>query len=305
MAEEDARSSSSSKIFHEFMHEAVGKVPPGGHAIVISMATSPERAAFVHKSLTPLGVDLVDMQAISDKTATREELHSACGFEKYPGALSDGTRAIAASHKKALQLAAERAENWTLIVEDDVAPLPIPHNEWLAGFDDAWQRLKKRDPAVVRLGWCQFNGGTPEVEYLANGFQIVHRIKAGSHDPEAPQGINNGLCSTAYIVNKKHVHEMIKAFPGCHEPLDLFYAHELFNKKPFSNKVWSITHQNSSKLFKGWRDFEQHGLLAQKPSDVDLKKTAVLEATAKTKKAIDQASEAKKKKNAQRDTKHK
>jgi GR25 family glycosyltransferase involved in LPS biosynthesis len=272
MAETDA---SSDMIFHDFMHKAVGKVPPGGHAIVISLATSPERAAFVHKSLSPLGVDLVDMQAVTEHS-TREELHSACGFEKYPGALTDESRARAASHKKALVMAAERKENWTLILEDDVAPLPIPHEQWLAGFDAAWQRLKHRDPAVVRLGWCQFNGGKPEVENLENGFQIIHRIMAGRHDREAPEGINNGLCSTAYIVSKKYVHQMIQAFPGCHEPLDLFYAHELFNKKPFSNKVWSITHQNSTKMFKAWRDFEQHGLIAQKPADIEPQKVTTV-----------------------------
>jgi len=113
------------------------------------------------------------------------------------------------------------------------------------------------------LGWCEFSGSEPEVEALGHGFQLVHRIKATNiKDPEAPYGINNGACTTAYIVHKKYVKEMIQAFP-CHEAVDLFYGHSLFNKPPFANKVWSIDHENSTSLFKGWTKFQQHGLLGQ------------------------------------------
>jgi len=259
----EVEASAHNEALGQLVHMMAGRVPPGGHAVLISLEEKPERAASTRKALGPVDIDFLSMPAVDSKSADHAALYSACDFENWKGALSNGGRAIAASHKKALELAATRPEPFTLILEDDAGLLPVPPKDWLQGFDAAWQRLQHRDVAVVRLGWCQFNGGTPEVEALGNGFQLVHHIRAKAGDPEAPHGINDGLCTTGYIVNKKYVHDILRAFP-CHEPVDLFYGHTLFNTPPFTDKVWSITHENSTKLFNGWAKFEQHGLLAQR-----------------------------------------
>mmetsp|Transcript_21990 Transcript_21990/g.38694 ORF Transcript_21990/g.38694 Transcript_21990/m.38694 type:complete len:335 (-) Transcript_21990:90-1094(-) len=245
---------------------ASGGVPPGGHAIMITTRDkAAERAAYMKKLLEPLGTDM-DVLIGTEYNATQEELRSACAIEAYPDALNPGIQAIAASQKRALKMALARKENWTLIFEDDIELLPVPTSQWLEAFNKAWGRLKYRDVAVVRLGWCAFTKTQPtDPEDLGNGFELWRKQKTTNiHDPEAPWGINNGACTTANIFNKEYVKEILGEFFKCHEPVDLFYAHNFFNKPPFSDKVYAITHRDSAQMFKGWTTFPQMGLVAQK-----------------------------------------
>jgi hypothetical protein len=232
-----------------------GNVPPGGQAIVITRwDEDAAKVASVRNAYEALGIDVVVQASPTDTNVHPKELAEAAIF---PGPhMSPKESMIALAHMMALKKGSESEGNWTLILEEDARPLPIGKDRWLAGFNACWNRLLKRDVAMVRLGWCG-GGHNAEVEDLDDGFQLLHHI-AGK------DGSDEGICTTGYIVNKKYISRILETFP-VKVAIDIVWHDTLLKDPEFTDKVYSITRKGADAMYRKWTfpDIDQHGLIAQ------------------------------------------
>lgn len=111
-------------------------------------------------------------------------------------------QAIAGSHRRALQVALARNQSWTAIFEDDAVPV-YGHLPWDAQFRLAWAKL----PAAarfVRLNWCFDRGRIPvgARPSVDGSFQWVRTPGPGG-------------CTSAYMVHKSIIPEILTIFPCC------------------------------------------------------------------------------------------
>jgi hypothetical protein len=140
---------------------------------------------------------------------------------------SEGVRriqALAESHRRALLSAQQRRMNWTAILEDDAIPSwgegrPV---EWSEAFKAAWALLPANG-LFVRLSYCHlrswplnqtpYEAGLHLWTYADGGQFRLTRWMAwkGKYQP--------GGCTTAYMVHKDIIPEMLSTFP-CRAPID-------------------------------------------------------------------------------------
>jgi len=126
-------------------------------------------------------------------------------------------QAIAGSHQHALQVALERNQSWTAIFEDDAVPVS-GHLPWDAQFRLAWAKL----PAAaryVRLNWCFDRGRKPvgARPSVDGTFEWVRTEVAGG-------------CTSAYMVHKSIIPQILSIFPCC-VAVDACLAAGFFGKR--------------------------------------------------------------------------
>mmetsp|Transcript_139124 Transcript_139124/g.245825 ORF Transcript_139124/g.245825 Transcript_139124/m.245825 type:complete len:703 (-) Transcript_139124:68-2176(-) len=207
------------------LHDVVG---PDG-VLMISLDRRPERFQFSSAMLRHVGINAVKLSAIDRTIANSTELARGCPLEGDEGvrqhcAASGKTgygcklnseQAIAASHLRALEEAQKRTEEWTAIFEDDVVPAPA--EGWSDLFRKAWERV----PAhirVVRLGYCQLDMNhqpVPIYQYVHANISGVVLSQYTGWGEQQPFYYEPGGCTSAYLVHKSILPEMIKLFPCC------------------------------------------------------------------------------------------
>lgn len=127
-------------------------------------------------------------------------------------------QALAFSHRNALIFAQQRSSNWTAIFEDDAVPTPVPGLDnpvsWATAFESVWALLPPQ-ASFVRLGYCQLRAkatvnsqvGLVSRTYRSGGKFRVTRYtgKLGKYE--------SGGCTTAYVVRKDVIPQMLSLFP--------------------------------------------------------------------------------------------
>jgi hypothetical protein len=165
------------------------------------------------EQLLKAGILATSFGATDARSATHEELQKGCmaqndsplsGKCRGAGCGQKSVQAIAASHRRALESAKQRKQNWTAILEDDAAPVE-PHM-WKEGFMPAWKKIEQvaPDAKFVRLSWCTIvNEDRDPTDVFADAgiFTLTKSVF--------------GLCTTAYMVHKDLVPEMLALFPSC------------------------------------------------------------------------------------------
>lgn len=131
-------------------------------------------------------------------------------------------QAIADSHRRALLAANERDYNWTMILEDDTV-LVRPHR-WDKAFKKAWQKIPD-EVRIVRLSWC-LPGKSSEI------LQPTH-LDAGEFRLIKWHGYTTGYraggCTSAYMVHKEIIPEVLGVFPCCCA-VDCCLENDLYNR---------------------------------------------------------------------------
>jgi len=134
-------------------------------------------------------------------------------------------QALADSHRRALIAAQHRNYTWTAILEDDAIPIDegmLPN--WPDNFERIWEMLPKA-ARFVRLGYCN-PGPRPDytVQTFVEGqpFRITNWLGYLIDKPGNPARYFPGLCTTAYMVHKEFIPEVLKLFP-CPASIDRCY----------------------------------------------------------------------------------
>lgn len=221
------------------LHEVVG---PDG-VLMISLDRKPQRYQFSKAQLERAGISPTRFSATDLTAASKEELSRACPFEGEPKARESCTaagktgfgckliseQAIAASHLRALEEAQRREWEWTAIFEDDVVPNPI--DGWSDLFEKAWRKVPSQ-VKVVRLGYCQLDMMHQPVPI----YQYVHANVSGAvltqltgWGEQSPFYYEPGGCTTAYMVHRSILQEMINLFPCC-GAVDSCYKWDFFKR---------------------------------------------------------------------------
>lgn len=227
------------------LHHVVGRQG----VLVLTLARKPERLARTVSALGKVGIVPIPFPATDAKCASPEELD--LGMKRANARTNPSValiraekarqtpeqwwqetkvaQAIADSHRRALQAALARPNNtWTAILEDDAVPVG-EMDIWEESFAKAWDAIPK-GVKLVRLGWC--GTGPPYAEHFVNtdgGFKIgqwkdVAMRQAGSiGDSHA----SDGGCTTAYIVHRSIIPQMLSMFP-CTEAVDSCFLWSLF-----------------------------------------------------------------------------
>jgi hypothetical protein len=148
--------------------------------------------------------------------------------------------ALAQSHRRAMQAAELRSQEWTAIFEDDAVPVLKPgyaeREEWLQAFESAWALLPA-NAKLVRLGYCQqimklsavleppSVYGTELQTYASGGnFRVTHY--SGYKGEYTPGG-----CTTAYVIHRSIIPAMLALFP-CPCTLDCCWQLAFQEKTP-------------------------------------------------------------------------
>lgn len=134
-------------------------------------------------------------------------------------------QALAESHRRALLAAQRRGPNWTAILEDDAVPSSgtgLSPVEWSEAFKAVWALLPP-SAQLVRLGYCQLrNWPLEEYPYKA-GMTLTTYADGGQFRLTRWMGWKGqyqpGGCTTAYMVHKDIIPEMLTTFP-CPSPID-------------------------------------------------------------------------------------
>mmetsp|Transcript_31754 Transcript_31754/g.69396 ORF Transcript_31754/g.69396 Transcript_31754/m.69396 type:complete len:459 (-) Transcript_31754:120-1496(-) len=212
------------------LHSVVGA--DGAVMIALQREGSERRSLRAMDALAAAGIFPWEMAATEAARAPSAQLKLTCplesdegsagwcadmGRESQPGCQSQIEQAVADSHRRALLAALKRdqsASPWTAILEEDVLPVLAD------GFDDAFAKAWSKVPAeakLVRLGWCTFESDLGQIDDEAldeNGsFKLVR--KRWWTDGEGSKHYYTGGCSSAYIVHRSLISEMLKIFPCC------------------------------------------------------------------------------------------
>mmetsp|Transcript_141793 Transcript_141793/g.272268 ORF Transcript_141793/g.272268 Transcript_141793/m.272268 type:complete len:383 (-) Transcript_141793:202-1350(-) len=265
-----------------YIHDIIGK----DGALMLTMMRLPDRFHTAAKKLRKAGIIASQFPAADGYCESPEDIERGCALRsELPGntvnmnnenhcfakqgygggCLGIGTAACAESHHRALELAQYRKDNWTLILEDDAVPLEP--ETWQANFKLAWAKIPPF-AKIVRLGWCSFPAvgvvpvvpvnavHMPDAYDWAGNFSIVRSVKnQETGDYEA------GFCTTAYMVHRDAIPDMLGLFPCCCGS-DCCFSGGLFNnpRDPsgvegdtwgFKNMV-SIDMQGSAESTIGW-----------------------------------------------------
>jgi len=200
-----------------FLHDLVGK----DGVKVISLDRTPERFQKTAEQLAKGGILATRFRATDATLASSEQLRPGCIGKSSPdlgkcapswGCLYRSEQAIADSHRRVLEEAKLRKENWTAILEDDMALLQP--DRWDAAFKAAWLKLQEVAPyaRLVRLSWCTIveSEKDPTENFAEAGDFTLTRSSFG-------------LCTGAYMVHRDMASEMLSLFPCC-GPVDTCYS---------------------------------------------------------------------------------
>lgn len=242
--QEMMRRASSTKPFEGnwTLHDIVG--PKG--VLMISLDRASNRFEKSARALKQIGIHPVRVLAVDSETASAEELAegapvmadeyrqscSAHGSSGY-GVSMPSEQAIAASHRRALLQVKNRTlqgAEWTAIFEDDAVPALV--DDWNEAFQKVWKQLPER-VKIVRLGWCQL--GPMNSPFRTNRIAYGNAGDVVLVDMElccAQSVYEPGGCTTAYMVHRDIVDEMLNLFPCC-SPLDSCYKWDLFKKHSY------------------------------------------------------------------------
>jgi len=271
------------------LHDVVGD----DGVLMISLDRVSERFDHSSKALEQIGIHVKKISAVDASSATPQELGQGCPkagvegvrewcdgpeqFRSGHGCSWETEQAVAASHRKALEFAKKRAppenggKEWTAILEDDAVPAPIEH--WDLAFRDAWAELPER-VKFVRLGWCQagqMNWKYPmrQVPFSnSSNSVLVEQWDFGGEMLYDPGG-----CTTAYMVHKDILDEVLNLFPCC-GPVDSCYKWDFFKRvDPDTNKFHGLhamlsLDSHSEPLWDDWY-LEHHGLFFQDRGKLD------------------------------------
>jgi len=195
------------------LHSVVG---PDG-VVMLSLDRVSTRFAYAAHQLNQIGIQPVKMAATDGSCASAAALAKGCGMGGHcpdasktgPGCASHAEQGIADSHRRALEHAYTRDNEWTAIMEDDTVPVSREGFDWNDAFSEAWTRLPE-GVKFVRLGWCVMgeSDSNPSVD---------------PPDPSAGQFkftrswdlMSLGGCTHAYVVHRSIIPEILKIFPCC------------------------------------------------------------------------------------------
>jgi len=210
------------------LHEVVGN----DGVLMITLEHELSRFNFASEQLQKVGIFPTVFPATDAQSSPPDALSSGChlkGPGKYersaacplwrsgPGCQTTAEQAIADSHRRALEAALQRNEDWTAILEDDAVPATDDPGRWGAEFREAWAQ-RPAEARIVRLNWCfgpppTSVGAPPTIE---GSFMWVRTV-----DP--------GGCTTAYMVHKDIIPQLLQSFPCC-TAVDACFEDEFFKK---------------------------------------------------------------------------
>jgi hypothetical protein len=183
-------------------------------------------------ALNAAGIVPTVFPATDAKKANSDDMRKVCPLESDPdtkdfcqahqkageGCKSTVEQAIADSHRRALLAAQEREDSeWTLIMEDDA--VPVWPERWQQEFQRAWRKLPPQYK-MVRLGWCTFEedlGPIRKTSDVPDGdTDLFHLYNWMSWTDETNQDhYYAGGCTTAYMVHKSVIPELLSIYPCC------------------------------------------------------------------------------------------
>jgi hypothetical protein len=267
------------------LHDVVGK--DGVLMITLESAEPNARVTNAVQGLITAGIYPTPFPATNGKTSSTGELDEACKHTSEEdssswcaaedkvglGCRSKVEQAVTDSHRKAIAKAGQRRENWTLIMEDDVVPL-MP-DSFSEAFAKAWVNIPE-NAQIVRLGWCTFEIDHGPIEYRdmveVDNLQIVSFMQWTDfwQDPP-PKLYYAGGCTTAYMVHKAIVPEVLGIFPCCC-PIDCCLEWHVYYAQGQNEMPWdprghqvmvSLDMSGSREMSQGYARFNQSGLLVQ------------------------------------------
>jgi hypothetical protein len=213
------------------LHDIVG---PDG-VLMISLGRDSSRFRFSEQNLGIAGIRPSKFLATDGKCASEDALSMGCVSQNSDntdwcsnlkktgwGCQFKAEQAIADSHRRALLAAQARGREWTMIVEDDTM-LVRPHR-WNDAFKRAWQKVPP-ETKIVRLSWCLPGNASLIMQpaYIdAGDFKL---IKWNGYTT----GYRAGGCTTAYMVHRQIIPEMLSLFPCCCA-VDCCFENDLYNR---------------------------------------------------------------------------
>lgn len=238
MKESIARMSQSREVFAgvSALHDIVG---PDG-VLMITLDRKSDRFNRAAHVLKHIGVEPVKVSAVDVMKASAEELGRGCARENDAGvqAMCQGPisprtgfgcvwpseQAVAASHRKALEWAKKRDRDWTAIFEDDAVPAPV--DNWNAIFQEAWKQLPSW-VKFVRLGWCQIGVMDSPAPVIGVPYSNTTSALLITKETWGTMEYDPGGCTTAYMVHRDILDELIGLFPCC-GPVDSCFKWDYF-----------------------------------------------------------------------------
>lgn len=219
------------------LHDVVGQ----DGVLVISLQRKRDRFLFSVDKLKqahiwPTEFAAADLECLSESEVSqgcyKAESPGTCEGRAGAGCTSGNEQAVSESHRRALEAAMTRKNDWTAILEDDV--MPVRPKRWNAAFKKAW-KTKPDHVKLVRLSWCHFPSD-PSVQHLSLAHQTFQDTGdfqflnwTGYQDAGGGQSYNPGLCTSAYMVHRDIIPEMLKLFPCCCA-VDCCLLYDLFGK---------------------------------------------------------------------------
>lgn len=218
------------------IHDVVGR----DGVLVISLLQKHDRFDRTAGKLKEAGIWPTEFPAADVECLTAEELNQGCSHPDVgaetckdrtgDGCTSSSEQAVAESHRRALTAAMERQNDWTAILEDDV--VPVRPERWDRAFHKAWRHLPEHIK-MVRLSWCHFPGEVSWADLTHESFRDAgdfHLANWTGYSWSAGGGgthYNPGLCTSAYMVHRDIIPEMLKLFPCC-SAVDSCYLYDFF-----------------------------------------------------------------------------
>lgn len=267
------------------LHDVVGK--DGVLMITLESSEPSPRITNAVQGLITGGIYPTPFPATNGRLANQVDLNPSCRHANEPesagwcsanhkvgqGCRSNVEQAVTDSHRRAIEKAGQRKENWTLILEDDVVPL-IP-DKFSESFAKAWVNVP-REAKIVRLGWCTFEIDHGPIVYrdtiTVDDVQIVSFMEwTDFWQSPSPRLYYAGGCTTAYMVHKDIVPEVLGIFPCCC-PIDCCLEWNIYYSQGRDNMPWdprghqimvSIDMNGSRDLSQHFARFNQSGLLVQ------------------------------------------
>jgi hypothetical protein len=275
----------SSFVRKSSLHDVVG---PDG-VIMISLSRDSRRFKFSEESLGIAGIRPTKLLATDGKCASKEGLSMGCVNQNSEntkwcshlkktgtGCGNKAEQGIADSHRRALLAAQARKEDWTMVLEDDNL-LVRPHR-WDDAFKRAWQEIPP-ETQIVRLSWCLPGNASEQMQpaYIdAGDFRLIRWAGYST-------GYRAGGCTSAYMVHRKAIPEMLRLFPCCCA-VDCCFENDLYNRVVGKNKhetrgmtimmsldSWGSREYIAERERSGWG--VQYGVMMQARSDVTSTRT--------------------------------
>lgn len=177
---------------------------------MISLNCHTERFNFAADRLREVGITPIFFGA-TESSAPAEQLAQGCApkgdwqcssDEKVGEGCDAVEQAISDSHRRAIEVAANRDAEWTAILEDDSVPaMAEDPGQWTQRLLSVWSQIPEGTD-VVRLGWCSLE----DPSHRWSGDQSTMVI---ADTPDA------GGCTHAYVVRRSAIPKMKELFPCC------------------------------------------------------------------------------------------